>query len=183
MIINQTAPPAEAPSGDFLKLPAFPKSDTLVLTVVAFSFNPKAEFKRKDDTGNEYTEVRPGLDFFFGTMVGGKSYFCKPWTVAYSLHEKANYARWYEAATGQKAAPGTNPSDMLGKFILGAVKVENKTGKKGTAYTISKLTTVSAVPSILANTGTPLEALLPELNKILAGDGDAGKPAGSGNPY
>lgn len=179
--LNQSAPPAEAPKGDFLKLPPFPKSDTVVLTVVAYSYNEKTQFKRKDDDGVEYTETRPGLEFYFGSVVGGKPYFLKPWPVAYSLHEKANYAKWYEAATGKTAAPGTNPSDMLGKHILGAVKVENKTGSKGTAYTISKLTTVSAVPSILANTGTPLEALLPELNKILAGDGK--QPEAGKDPY
>lgn len=176
--LNQEAPPATASKSgeDYFRPAPFPKSDTIVLTVVAFNFNPKAEFDRTDDAGKDYTEVAPGIDFYFGAMVEGKPYFVKSWTQKYSLHEKSNYTKWYDAAVGKPPATGTNVADMLGKFILGEIKVEDKKSKKGTAYTVSKLASVTKVPSILASTGTPLDQLRPALDAILTAKDDSKPP-------
>lgn len=180
--LNQSAPPATASKSgeDFIRLEPFPKSGSHVLTVTAYNYNPACEFKRTDDKGAESIEVRPGLEFYFGTVIGGKPYFVKPWPVPYSLHEKANYAKWYEAATGKVAAPGTKADDMIGKHVLGAVKVENKTSKKGTAYSVTKLMTVSPVPDILAATGTDIKVLLPALQAALD---NQGKKEDNAPPY
>ena len=185
MSLNQSAPAAEAPKAgtDYVKLEPFPKSDTVVLTVVAYNYIEKCEFERTDDKGVKSTEIRPGLEFYFGTLVGNKPYFVKPWPIAYSLHEKANYAKWYEAATGNVVKPGTKPDDMIGKFVLGNIKVESKVGQKGTAYKISKIATITPVPSILASTGTPLEVLRRELDKALAAQAGGAAAKDEGVPF
>ncbi len=170
--LNQEAPAATAnKSEDYVRLEPFPKSDSHVLTICAFHYDPSVEFKRKDDDGNETTEVRPGIDFYFGAMVGGKAYFVKPWPVPYSLHEKANYAKWYEAACGKAPAPGSNVKDMLGKHVLGAVKIEHKTSRKGKAYTVTKLASVNPVPSMFEGKGTDIKDLLPALQDALNNQG------------
>lgn len=173
---NQSAPPAEAPKGDIIKFVPFPKKDALVLTVVAYNYIASHPFKRTDEvTKLERIENKPAIEFFFGARIGDKAYFVKPWPQQYSLHEKANYSKWYEAAVGQAPAAGTKPDDMLGRFVMGTVNLEDKKRKDGSAYTITKLGSVTPVPSLLAGTGTAREALLTALQDALAGDKE--------NPY
>lgn len=167
--LNQSAPPATAPaSKDFIKFEVFPKSDSYVLTVVGYNYIESHPFKRKDEkTGEEYTKNGPGIEFFWGALINGVAYFCKTWPQSYSLNEKSNYYKWYEAAIGSAPTPGSKVDNMLGKHVLGVVKVEDKKSAKGTAYQVSSLKSISPVPSILASAGTPLNDLLPAFNKAL----------------
>lgn len=176
-VLNQSAPPAEAPqSKDFVKLEVFPKSDSYVLTVAGFNFIASHPFKRRDDkTGEEYTKNGPALELYFGTILtddkgSRRAYFVKTWPQAYSLNEKANYYKWYEAATGKAPVAGTKPDDMLGKAILGDVRVEDKKSLKGTAYRVSSLKSIGKVPSILAATIVPLKDLQGPFNEALAAE-------------
>lgn len=177
--LNQDAPPAEAPkSGDIVKLDPFPKSDSYVLTLVATNYIAKHPFKREDDNGAEFIVEKPAIEFFFGAIVDGKPYFVKTWPQAYSLHEKANYAKYYEAMVGKAPEPGSKPSEMVGKFALGTIKVEDKVSqKKRTPYRVSVLKSLTAVPSILKDSGTPVDKLRPALDAILAGNDDKSEEA------
>lgn len=173
-ILNQEAPPAEAPkSGEFIKLDPFPKSDSYVLTVVAFNYIPEHDFERKDEkTGEEYIKKAPAIEFFFGALVDGKAFFVKSWPQMYSLSERANYYKWYEAATGKPPTAGTKPNDTVGKYVLGTLKVEDKKSQKGTAYRVTTIKAIAPVPSILASAGVPLAQLRPALDAALAAQGD-----------
>ena len=168
--LNQSAPAAQAPaSKDFIKFEVFPKSDSYVLTCVGYNYHPDYPFKRTDEkTKEEYIKNGPGLEFFWGAIVNGVAYFCKTWPQSYSLNEKANYYKWYEAGVGKPPIAGTKADDMVGKFYLGVVKVEDKKSAKGTAYRVSTLKGVGPVPSILASAGTPLKDLLPAFEAALA---------------
>lgn len=175
--LNTDAPPAEAPkSGDIIRLEPFPRSDTLVLTTVAFNYIEKHPFERKDEkTGQEYVKEAPALEFFFGAVVDGKPYIAKTWPQLYSLSERANYYKWYEAAVGRAPTTGTRPSDMIGKHVLAQIKVEDKKSAKGTAYRVTSIKSIAAVPSVLKDTGTPVDKLRPALDAILAGNDGKGE--------
>jgi hypothetical protein len=168
--LNQSAPPAtQTATKDFVKLEVFPRSDTFVLTLCGFNYIPDHPFNRTDEkTGEKYIKVAAGIEFYYGALVDGKACFLKTWPQSYSLNEKANYAKWYAAAVGKAPVPGTNPSEMLGKHVLGEVEVEEKTGGRGTKYKVSVLKSVTKVPSILASTGTPLKDLSAAFEAALA---------------
>lgn len=171
--LNQTAPAAEATKGaDFVRLDPFPRSDSYVLTITAFNFIPSYPFKRKDDSGVEYVKAAPAVEFFFGGMVDGKPYFAKTWPKQYSVSDRSTYYAIYNAAAGKPPEAGSNVADILGKFLLVPIEVENKKSSRGKAYTVSKVGDVSKVPSILANTGTPIEQLKPALDAALAAQGE-----------
>lgn len=174
--LNQEAPPAAAPKtgNDFIKFDPFPKSDSYVLTVTSFNYIPDHPFERTDDQGKDFTVIKPAVELFLGAVIDGKALFVKSWPQAYSLHEKANYAKYYQAATGAAPVPGSNVSDMVGKALLVEVEVENKVSKKGTKYTVNKIKSVTKVPSVLAATATPVDKLKPALEAILAGKEDEG---------
>ena len=174
--LNQIAPPAEAPkTGDFIKFQPFPKSDTVVMTVTGFNFIASHPFERKDDkTGVKFIKNQAAIEIFYGAAIGGVPYFVKTWPQAYSINEKANYSKIYEAAVGKAPGVGSNPADMVGKHVLGTLKVEDKISAKGTKYRVTQVKSVTAVPSILAATGTSLAALLPALTAALAGGAAAG---------
>jgi len=171
MSLNQDAPPPPAQAEDIIKFDPFPKSDSYVLTVTAFNYIPEYEFEREDEkTKEKYIKKAPAIELFLGTMIDGKTYFAKTWPQQYSLSDRANYYKQYSAACGKAPDKSSNVKDTLGKFVLCEIAVENKTSKKGKAYTVSKVKTVGKVPSILAATGTDIKALRPALDAILAGE-------------
>src|SRR4051812_7532655 len=136
--LNQEAPPPPAEKADIIRLDPFPRSDSYVLTVVAFNYIPEYDFEREDDaTKEKYIKKAPAVELFLGGMVDGKPYFAKTWPQQYSLSDRANYRKQYEAATGKSPVAGSNPKDIVGKFVLCEIAVENKTSKKGKAYTVS----------------------------------------------
>lgn len=176
--LNQEAPPAAAPKGDIVKLEPFPRSDSFVLTLCAYNFIPQYPFKRKNkDTGAEEIKPDDAVEFYFGGIVDGKVYLAKTWPQKYSIHEKSNYAAAYSAMTGKMPAAGSKPSDLVGKFALVEVSVEEKTSRTGKKYTATNIDSIGKVPSILAGTGVDIKQLRPALDAALAGgDKDDGKP-------
>lgn len=181
---EQAAPPITAPKGgkDFVRFEPFPKNDSYILTILKYEYTASHPFERKDDkTGVVTVKNGPALELVFGAMVGNKAYFLKTWPAAYSMDKKAKFTAIYDAAIGRVPVPGDKADDLIGKQILGTVKVENKVSPKGTAYTVSKLASVSPVPSILAGTGADIKTLLPAFQAALAASGDQKKD--SGNPY
>jgi hypothetical protein len=170
--LNQEAPPlTAAPSKDFIKFDVFPKSDSYPLTYVGIDFIQSYDFKRKDEkTGEEYIKPGPGVVFFLGTIVNGKPHFVKTWPQSYSDNEKSNYYKHYEAACGIPPKAGTKANDVIGKVVLGNVKVEEKKSAKGTAYKVSSLKSVLPLPSFMAAACTPLKDLLPAFEIALKGE-------------
>ena len=170
--INQEAPAAEAPKAkaDFIKLPAYPNSDSYVAVVVATNYLPQAVFDRTDAvTGVKSQVVAPGIEFFFGSLVNGKAVFAKSWPKLYSINDRATYHKYYKAATGKAPVAGSKPIDMVGKPVLLAIECQDKVSKKGTQYIVNKITSVGNVPSVLLPAVPKLEALLPAFNDAING--------------
>ena len=183
--LNNEAPPAPtATSKDFLSFPAFPASDSYVLTLVAFHYIASYLFERTDDSGKPFTKEAPAVEFFWGTEIDGKAYFVKSWPTAYSLHEKANYTKIYKAVTGNMPTAKQRPNDMLGKAALVEIKTEKKTSKKGKDYVATKIGSISSVPKVLANTAIPLDALKAKFDAALkASDQKADSKEGGNEPF
>lgn len=172
--INQEAPAAEAPKAkaDFIKLPAYPKSDSYVAVVVATNYLPNAVFDRTDkDTGAKTQVVAPGIELFFGSVVDGKPVFAKTWPKLYSINDMATYYKYYKAATGKPPVAGSKPLDMVGKPVLVGIECIDKVSKKGTQYLVNKITSVGSVPSVLLPAVPKLDALLPAFNEAIKGTG------------
>lgn len=174
--LNQDAPPAEAPKGgnaDFIKLPAFPRSDSYVATITAINYIPSFPFDRTDEkTGQKSVVPGPGIEFFFGALVDGNVCFVKSWPKYYSVSDRAAYHKWYKAALGKAPVAGSKPSELIGSAVLLQLECKDKVGKKGTAYVTNNIVNVSSVPSVLKSVVTPLEKLLPTLQDVLAGQGE-----------
>lgn len=174
--LNQEAPPAEAPKSkaEFIKLPAYPKSDSYVAVVVATNYLPQAVFDRTDEkTGAKTQVVAPGIEFFFGSIVDGKPVFAKSWPKLYSINDRATYHKYYKSATGKAPVAGSKPVDMVGKPVLLAIECQDKVSKKGTQYVVNKITNVGSVPSVLLPAVPKLDTLLPSFNEAVKGTGSS----------
>lgn len=170
--LNQEAPAAEAPKArqEFIKLPAYPKTDSYVAVVVATNYLPQAVFDRTDEkTGAKTQVVAPGIELFFGSLVDGKVAFAKTWPKLYSINDRATYYKYYKAATGKAPVAGSKPLDMVGKPVLLAIECQDKVSKKGTQYVVNKITNVGSVPSVLLSVVPNLNALLPAFNEAIKG--------------
>jgi hypothetical protein len=175
--LNQSAPPAAAAAGgDIIRFDPFPKADTYVATVVGYNYIPDHAFERTDDDGKPYTKNAPAVEFFIGAVIDGKPYFTKTWPQQYSISDRANYSKWYNAATGAMPVAGSKVDDIIGKAVLAEILVEKKTSKKGKEYTATKVKSVAKVPSILAATAVPLDKLRADFDKALAAAGDEANP-------
>ena len=167
--LNNEAPPAPVSGGqDFLKFEPFPASDSYVLTLVGTNYIASHPFERTDDNGKDFIKEAPAIEFFWGGMADGKPYFTKSWPQAYSLHEKANYAKIYKALTGKIADASQRPKDMLGKAAMVEIKLENKKSKKGKDYVAVKIGAITAVPKLLLGSVVPLEQLEAPFKAALA---------------
>jgi len=155
--MNEAPPAPSSTLKDFgPRFDPLPQSDTYIFTVVAFDF--LKNYEQRDLTTGEM-KVFDALQFFYGTKIGGKTYFLKPWPTKYSIHEKANYTKIYKAAVGTPPPAGSNPKDMLGKGITIEVENEEKTSKKGTKYTVSKPKSITGVHAKLRGEIVPLAEL------------------------
>lgn len=168
--LNQSAPPVEVKAtANYFRFDPLPKSDTYVFTIVGYNYNPQASFIRKDKaTGQRSTELKPGIEWFLGTMVDGKAYFVKTWPVFYNIDPKSNYSLWYKVATGAFPKPDQKPDNCLGKGALVPVELTEKVSSRGTKYMATKVGAPSAVPSILAATVTKLKDLEKPFKEALA---------------
>jgi hypothetical protein len=178
--INQEAPAAEAPKSkaDFIKLPAYPNSDSYVAVVVATNYLPQAVFDRTDEkTGAKTQVVAPGIEFFFGSLVNGKAVFAKSWPKLYSINDRATYHKYYKAAVGKAPVAGSKPIDMVGKPVLLAIECQDKVSKKGTQYIVNKIVSVGSVPSVLLPAVPKLDALLPAFTDAINGGSNDNEPA------
>ena len=182
--LNNEAPAAPmANMQDYVRLPAFPRSDSYVLTVVGTNYIASHPFNRKDDEGRESTVMAPAVELYFGGEVDGKPYFAKTWPQKYSWHEKSNLSKWYTAITGKSPDPvSARPKDLVGKPALVEIKVEKKKGaKSGKEYTATNVGTVAKVPSILAATATPLAKLEAPFAAALAASSEKRDGNGGGD--
>jgi hypothetical protein len=160
------APKAEAPKGgdDFIHFPSFPESDTVVGTLVAYNFIK--DFKTKNKEGQDL--VYDAVELIYGAKTADEQvYFLKTYPMKYSVSEKAKYAKYCKAATGEWPEAGTTPDDFVGKPVLLTVKVEEKVSKKGKKYTASRLEGVTAVPKALKGNAPDAKVLLPQLEELV----------------
>jgi hypothetical protein len=169
------APPAAAPKGgDFIKLPPFKKTDSYVATIVGGFHKDAHPFKKIDEkTGKEYTKIAPSIELYLGAIVDGEVALVTTWPKEYNIHEKANYCKWFTAATGSAPTTDSKPAELMGKALMVEIDVREKVSAKGTRYLANKIKSVSKVPSILASTITPLDKLQPAFDAAVAGRGNA----------
>lgn len=168
--MNEAPPAPSTAQKDFgPRFDPLPGPDTYIFTVVAFDFIKN--YEQRDMTTGE-VKIFDALQFFYGTKVGDKTYFLKPWPSKYSIHEKATYTKLYKAATGAAPLPGSNPKDMLGKGVTIEVENEDKVSKKGTKYTVSKAKNVGAVHAKLKGEIVALAELLPAFEAALTAKED-----------
>lgn len=180
--LNQEAPPAPVSNTqDILRFEPFPASDSYVLTLVGTNYIASHPFERTDDQGKDFIKEAPAIEFFWGTIVDGKAYFTKSWPQAYSLHEKANYAKIYKALTGKAPDASQRPKDMLGKAAMVEIKLEAKKSKKGKDYTAVKIGAITAVPKLLLGNVVSLDQLKAPFDAALKAAGE--KSEGSGDPF
>ena len=168
------APPAPAQaSKDFgPRFDALPVDGPTIMTIVAFDFLPKTEFK---DPKTQAVTIADGLRFYFGTVIDGKPYFLSPWPMRYSINEKSGYTRLFTAATGAPPQAGSTPKVLLGKGVTLTINNVQKVSKKGVAYTASKITATAPVHKKLLGEVVPLAELEPALKAAFeanAKDGD-----------
>lgn len=158
-----SAPPAEQPKtgSDFIQLPPFPDSDTYVGCLVAANYIP--DYETQDRTTGE-KKVFDAVELYYGAIASdGKPYFVRTWPMRYSVSEKAKYATYIKAATGEFPEAKSQPSDFFGKPVLLTIKTEEKKSRKGKLYTASTIDGIAPVPkSLKANApdGKALQAAL-----------------------
>lgn len=173
-------PNATAPKGgnDFISYDAFPESGPATLTILSVEFVPNFETTDRE-TGERL--VFDALQFTYGAETSAGARFVKPWPIKYSIHEKAGYSKLYKAAKGTLPLPGSNPAELVGLGVQADLDNENKTSKKGTAYTRTKILSFSAVHPKLKGDIAPLASLLPKLANASKPKGDQAKAGAKGD--
>lgn len=173
----QEAPPVEAPkSAAFFRFAPFPAEDSYPLTIVGHNYIKEHEFARTDDSGQEYTEKAAAIELFLGTKIEGKAYFVKTWPQKLSISDRANYYKWFLAATGKAPVAGSKTAELNGKVLLG--EIQNAVGKKGGEY--SKIKSLAKCPAALVKTATPLAELRPAFEAAIA---NQDKQEGGDQPF
>lgn len=141
-----------------------PASGPQIMTIVAWDFLPKHEFK---DPTTGTIKVADAVEPYYGTQIDGKTYFVRGRPMTYSLNEKANYLKIYTAATGKAPVPGSTPKDTLGKGVTVDVELTDKVSKKGKPYKSTKIKAVTPVHPKLQGEVVPLKTLAPLLEEAL----------------
>ena len=161
------APSAQAPAQQRDFGPRFdpvPSKGMHIFTVVAFDYIEKYPFK---DQKTGVVKPDKALEFTFGSIIDGKTYFVRPFPFRYSIHEKSAYTGLYAAIKGSAPLDGSNPKELLGGGFTMDCEIVSKVSKKGTPYSFTKPVNYTAVHPKLKGEIVSLNALEPAFKAAL----------------
>jgi len=132
-----TAPPLAAPKTQekYWKFDPVPETGPQVAVIAGYNF-----LENYTPNYPDAKLIAQAVEMFYGVKAeDGKWFFVKTFPSAYSTHEKSNYAKLTKAATGSLPEAGGSVNDLIGKAVMVNIENIDKVGKKGNAYTISKM--------------------------------------------